>query len=134
MKYFTYSELVRSDTAQRLGIQNHPRAEHSDNLVALVENVLDPAREALGMPIRVTSGYRSPQLNRAVKGAPNSQHMQGQACDLVCADNRQLFEYIRDHLEFDQLINEYDFSWVHVSYKRGGGNRKQVLKIGSKRR
>lgn len=129
MRYFSYAELVRSPTAQKLGILNHPSAQQSDNLVALVEAILDPAREALGFPIRITSGYRSPRLNRAVGGSPTSQHLTGQAVDITSEDNRKLFEYIKKHLPFDQLIDEKSLTWIHVSYKREGGNRRQVLKL-----
>ena len=85
-----------------------------------------------GAPIHVTSGYRSPAVNKAVGGARNSQHMLGEAADITVNSregNKKLFEIIRDHLSFDQLINERDFSWIHVSFKSVGGNRRQVLKL-----
>lgn len=132
MKYFTIAELCRSNTADRLGINNKCNQEHVSNLTALVDNVLDPLREAYGKPITVNSGYRCPTLNKAVKGAASSQHMTGQAADIDTGDrqlNKLLFEYIRKNLPFDQLIDESNFAWVHVSYQADGKNRNQVLKL-----
>lgn len=132
MKYFTIAELCRSNTADRLGINNKCNQEHVANLTALVDNVLDPLREAYGKPITVNSGYRCPALNKAVKGAASSQHMTGQAADIDTGDRQQnklLFEYIRKALPFDQLIDESNFAWVHVSYRADGKNRNQVLKL-----
>ncbi len=132
MKYFTIAELCRSTTAGRLGIDNQCKEEHVANLTALVDNVLDPLREAYGKPIRISSGYRSPELNKAVKGSATSQHMSGQAADIDTGDRQQnklLFELIRKNLPFDQLIDESNFAWVHVSFRNDGKNRKQVLKL-----
>ncbi len=132
MKYFTIDELCRSDKARQMGINNTPTDDIIDSLSDLVENVLDPAREKFGLPITVNSGYRCPELNKAVDGVAASQHAKGEAADLTTGSrsgNKRLFEIIRDDLPFDQLINEHDFSWVHVSYKQGN-NRKQILKIG----
>lgn len=131
MKYFTIEELCRSDKARQMGINNAPTDDIIDSLSDLVENVLDPARERIGKAITVNSGYRCPELNKAVGGAPTSQHTKGEAADITSGSkeaNKHLFEIIRDNLPYDQLINEYDYSWVHVSYKRNG-NRKQILKI-----
>lgn len=131
MKYFTIDELCRSDKARQIRINNAPTDDIIDSLSDLVENVLDPARERIGKAIIVNSGYRCPELNKAVGGAPTSQHTKGEAADITAGSkeaNRRLFEIIRDNLPYDQLINEYDYSWVHVSYKRNG-NRKQILKI-----
>ena len=131
MKYFTIDELSRSDTARRMGINNTPTDDIIDSLSDLVENVLDPAREKLGEPITINSGYRCFKLNKAVGGVPTSQHTTGEAADLTTGDreeNRRLFEIIRDNLQFDQLINEHDYDWIHVSY-RNIGNRMQILKI-----
>lgn len=131
MKYFTLKELSHSDTAMARGIDNYPTAEAISNLTELVNNVLDPLREKYGKPIRVSSGYRCPALNRSVNGATSSQHRLGQAADITTGSkegNRALFEIIRKELPFDQLIDEKNFSWVHVSYKKGG-NRKQTLKL-----
>ena len=131
MKHFTIRELSHSDTAVARGIDNYPTAEAVSNLTNLVNNVLDPLRERYGKPIRVSSGYRSPTLNRSVNGATSSQHRLGEAADITVGDkaeNRKLFEIIKQELPFDQVINEQDFSWIHVSY-REGRLRKQVLKL-----
>ena len=106
---------------------NTPTQAVTVALRELVENVLQPARDMLGSAITVNSGYRSAAVNKAVGGAANSQHLKGEAADMICADNKKLFEIIRDNFVFDQLINEYDYSWVHVSYKTHG-NRNEVLK------
>lgn len=132
MKYFTIAELCRSNTADRLGINNRCRQEHVVSLTALVDNVLDPLREWWGKPLIVSSGYRCPELNAAVKGSKTSQHMSGQAADIDTGDRQQnklLFEYIRKNLPFDQLIDESNSAWVHVSYRVDGKNRKQVLSL-----
>ncbi len=132
-KYFTINELTKSSTAQRLHIDNNPTQEVKDNLNALIDNVLDPLRELYGKPIIVNSGYRSFKLNKAVGGAKNSQHLVGQASDIRTVQNtkesnKQLFELIKNSkLPFDQLINEYDYNWVHVSYSPR--NRRQILTI-----
>ena len=97
-----------------------------ENIKALVENVLDPVREQLGKPIYVNSGYRCPRHNLKVGGAVNSQHMKGEAADIRCEDNMMLQRLIKEQGVFDQMI-VYD-TFLHVSYKRFGGNRKQVLK------
>ena len=132
MKHFTMGELCASSTADARGIKNTPPLQEAGNLKALADNVLDPLREWYGKPVYVNSGYRSPVLNRLVGGAANSQHLKGEAADITAGskeENRKLFDYIKSHLPFDQLIDEKDFSWVHVSYKRTGNNRKQVLKL-----
>ncbi len=129
MKYFSIKELTRSDTANRLKIDNTPSQEVIDNLTALVDNVLDPLRELYGKPIRITSGYRCPRLNKAVGGVSNSQHLTGQAADITLRDkakNKELFELIQSaHLPFDQLIDEYGFQWIHCSYSPK--HRRQVI-------
>lgn len=125
-------ELCASTTADAHNIKNTPPLQEAGNMKALAENVLDPLREWYGKPIYVNSGYRSPQLNRIVGGAPTSQHMKGEAADITAgskAENKKLFDYIKSNLPFDQVIDEKDYSWVHVSYKRDGSNRKQVLKL-----
>lgn len=132
-KYFSISELTKSSTAQRLHIDNTPTQEVKDNLNKLIDNILDPLREIYKQPIIVNSGYRCSKLNKAVGGAATSQHLIGQAADIRTVSNtkesnKQLFELIRkSKLPFDQLINEYDFNWVHVSY--GPRNRRQILNI-----
>lgn len=120
MKHFTIHELTRSATADRKGIDNTPSKQVIENLTALVDNVLDPLREAWGKPIHVNSGYRCPELNRAVGGAPGSQHMKGEAADITAGSqalNRKLYILLRNlDLPVDQAINEHDFKWIHVSY------------------
>lgn len=131
--YFTIDELTRSAKAERHGIDNTPTPEATTALERLIKNILDPARAIYGRPITVTSGYRSPKLNEAVGGVPNSQHIKGEAADITAgspAENRRLFAIIRELGDFDQLIDENNFTWVHVSYKTSG-NRRQILKLGN---
>lgn len=131
MKYFTIEEMTKSSTATAKGIDNTPSEEEVLKLQKLIEAVLDPLREWYGKPIKVNSGYRCEALNKAIGGAKSSQHMLGEAADITVGskeENEKLFDYIKDNLEFDQLINESDFSWVHVSY-REGRLRKQVLEL-----
>ena len=132
-KYFTINELTKSSTAQRLHINNTPTQEIKDNLQQLIDKILDPLREAYGKPIIVSSGYRCAKLNKIVGGASSSQHLTGNASDIHTVnntkeENKELFNLIKKlKLPFDQLINEYDFNWVHVSYSPR--NRRQVLNI-----
>jgi uncharacterized protein YcbK (DUF882 family) len=106
-------------------------AEVEGNLMALVENVLEPAREKLGGPIIVNSGYRCERHNREVGGVANSQHLRGEAADIHCADNERLAKIIEANGRFDQMIRYLDkrgkIRFIHVSWKRLGGNRHQVL-------
>lgn len=129
MKHFTIHELSQTGT----GLPNNPSPQVIARLRALGDNVLDPLREAMGFPIRVNSGYRSPQVNRAVGGSPSSQHIRGEAADITCRDNARAFRYIKEHLDFDQLIWERGDDkaprWIHVSYRTDRPNRKQVLRI-----
>lgn len=131
MKYFTIKELCKSETAVSNKIDNTPTKEAESNLVQLVENILDPLREAWGRPIRVNSGYRSPELNRKVNGSKTSQHLTGQASDITTGsreDNKLLFDLIQKlKLPYDQLIDEYNFRWIHVSFSPR--NRRQILHI-----
>jgi len=134
--HFTLDELCASQTAKARGIQNKPGTAEIINLVYLAAYVLEPLREAMGESIKIGSGYRCPQLNRAVGGVANSQHMKGQAADL-CIDGdlkkgKRWFEWIKTHLDFDQLIWEHNAKgtyWVHVSYVHPpfGRNRRQVI-------
>lgn len=132
MKYFTIEEMIKSSTATAKRIDNTPNQTVIDSLTKLIEAVLDPLREWYGKPIKVNSGYRCEALNKAVGSkAKKSQHLYGEAADITAdskEENEKLFNYIKDNLEFDQLINESDFSWVHVSY-REGRLRKQVLEL-----
>lgn len=134
MKYFTTAEFVRSDTADRKGIDNRLPNELLPNVQALVDNVLDPLREAYGKPIRITSGYRCEELNKAVGGSKTSDHMNACAADIVGTpntreENKKLFNLIQElGLPFKQLIDEKNFSWVHVSCDRNNLKR-QILKL-----
>ena len=133
MKYFTLNELIKSDAAKRSKINNTPNKQEENNLIALVENILDPLREAYGKPIIVTSGFRCERLNKLVNGSKTSQHRTGQAADIrtvedTVEENKKLYDLIiKLNLPFDQLIDEYNFDWVHVSYSPR--NRKQILHI-----
>lgn len=133
MKYFTLNELIKSDAAKRSKINNIPNKQEENNLIALVESILDPLREAYGKPIIVTSGFRCERLNKLVNGSKTSQHRTGQAADIRTVEdtiekNKKLFNLIQElDLPFDQLIDEYNYDWVHVSYSPR--NRKQILHI-----
>ena len=130
-KNFALSEITHSNTAKRLGIENEPTETHLQNMQHLVDNLLQPLRDAIG-PIRVSSGYRNPELNRAIGGSRSSQHCKGEALDLQFwqmgeMNNKVIYDWIlQSGLEFDQMINEFDFAWVHISLKKKG-NRNQVL-------
>lgn len=132
MKYFTIEEMTKSSTATAKGIDNTPSEEGVLKLQKLIEVVLDPLREWYGKPIKINSGYRCEALNEAVGSkTKKSQHLYGEAADITVGsktENEKLFNYIKDNLPFDQLINESNFSWVHVSY-REGRLRKQVLAL-----
>ena len=128
--HFTLSEFTRSESAKRHGVSNQPTPEHLENIKILCQRVLEPIRMKFG-PINISSGYRSKVLNHYIGGSLRSQHCEGKAADLDMDDmggvtNKQIFEYIKNELEFDQLINEFNYGWVHVSYN-AGKNRLQVL-------
>ena len=119
MKYFTIAEMVRSVTADRLGIPNRLPKELVFNVQALVDNVLDPLREWYGKPVPVNSGYRCKALNEAVGGVANSYHLKGMAADIDTGskeENAKLLAHIRDHLPFTELGWEGGGAWVHVAY------------------
>ena len=135
--HFTIEEMYASDTAKRLGIDNKPSVQQMINLVYLCAYVLEPLRVAMNEPIKIGSGFRCQALNKAVGGVYNSQHLKGQAADL-CIDGdiqkgRKWFNYIKNNLNFDQLIWEKNPKtgnyWVHVSYVHPdfGRNRRQVI-------
>ena len=132
MKYFSIKELTKSTTAIKRHIDNSPSKEIERSLTALVEKVLDPLREAYGKPIIVTSGYRCPKLNAIVGSTPSSQHVKGEAADIKSVqdtpeENKKLYDLIvKLKLPFDQLINEHNYDWVHVSF--GARHRRQKLK------
>lgn len=131
MKHFTIEELTRSATAEARGIDNTPPPAAVAALNALVDKVLDPLREAWGAPIKITSGYRSSELNRAVGGVAHSQHTLGEAADInlgSAKQNAQLWALLRTlSLPIDQAINEYDFQWIHISC--GPRNRRSYFAI-----
>ena len=130
-KNFVLSEITRSNTARRKGISNEPEKEHLANLQTIITELIQPMRDAIG-PIRISSGYRSPKLNRAIGGSSRSQHCKGQALDLQFwkdgeMNNQVIYDWVLNSgLEFDQMINEFDYAWIHISFK-SGKNRKQVL-------
>ena len=131
------SEVLVSQTAKRLQISNEPTNEHLNSLKDIAKNIFQPLRDGLGYPIYVSSGYRSEALNKAIKGSSKtSQHMKGQALDLDAdvykgVTNKDIFLFIRDNLDFDQLILECvgddgTGGWVHTSYVKGN-NRGKVM-------
>lgn len=126
-KNFTWSEFTKSDTAKRLHINNAITSwEVRDNIKALVEDVLQPLRDAWGGPLFINSGYRCLELNKAVGGVPTSQHVLGQAADVGCSDPFALAKLAkRMNLKYDQMIVYPSF--VHFSYKKEGENRGEVL-------
>ena len=136
-KHFELAEFTRSNTAKRAGINNIPTAAHQENLKLLCAKVLEPIREHFARPIFLSSGYRSAALNKITKGASSSsQHCSGEAVDIDMdateVTNKQIFDYIKENLEFDQMIWEFGTDknpdWVHVSYESTGKQRKQILK------
>ena len=132
------SEVVRSESAKRKGISNMPTAEHIANFKILAEKVFEPIREHFRCPIHISSGYRSKELNAAIGGSATSEHCSGQAIDIDMdgtpngVTNRMVFDYIKDNLDFNQLIFEFGDAqnpdWVHVSYSATGNQRKQILR------
>lgn len=129
-------EVTKSNTAKRCGISNEPTIEHLENLKAIALNIFQPARNYFKKPIFVSSGYRSEALNEKIGGSTKSQHSKGQALDLNAhifggLTNQQLFKFISDHTNFDQLIWEFgtdeEPDWVHVSYVNDRENRGERL-------
>jgi len=138
-EHLDLSEVIRSETAKRHGISNMPTEEHIANFKLLAENVFEKVRNNFRCPIHISSGYRSKELNACTKGASaTSQHSTGEAIDIDMdgsangVTNKMVFNYIKDNLEFDQLIWEFGTNenpdWVHVSYESTGKQRKQILK------
>ena len=131
---FTLSELTKSDTAIRKGIDNNPNADQIEKLKALCENILQPVRDHFGR-VKVTSGFRSVELCLAIGSSQNSQHAKAEAADFECVgvDNVELFDWIKNNLEPDQLILEFytpgepNSGWIHCSYSRNS-NRQQWLR------
>lgn len=133
IQFFTLKELVRSRKAVQLKIDNTPTWDVVENLSYLTYNILDPLRRLYGKPIFVTSGYRCAQLNKAVGGVATSQHITGQAADIigqVKGDNKVLFNLLKDdpRFMFDQLISEQNYSWVHVSYSKTRARRQVIYR------
>ena len=128
---FTLNELVYSAAAEANKIDNRPSVPVISNLQALCTNVLQPLRDALGCPIIITSGFRNSQVNKLVGGANNSGHLYGQAADFIVPQKnlKDVFNYIKSHLPYDQLLYEYNKTdkWIHVSYRNDGHNRKQAI-------
>ena len=122
-KNFSLAEIEHSNTAKRLGIKNEMSEEHLANMQNLIDNLIQPLRDGIG-PIRISSGYRSPQLNKAIGGSTRSQHSKAEALDLQFwekgkMNNKVIYDWILDSgLEFDQMINEFDYSWIHISLKK----------------
>jgi zinc D-Ala-D-Ala carboxypeptidase len=134
-KHISDKEGVYSRTALRLGIENIPTVTHRDNMVKLANEVFEPLRAYVGGPIKINSFYRSPELNKAIGGSSKSQHCHGQAMDIDDTfgrmTNAEMFEFIREHLDFDQMIwefgNDDNPDWVHVSYVSPEENRQRCL-------
>ena len=136
-KNLSLSEVVKSNNAIRKGIDNSPNNDHLESLEDVAKDIFQPLRDDLGV-IYVSSGYRSDALNKAIGGSRKSQHSKGEALDLdndnknVAASNTEIFNYIKDNLDFDQLIWEFGTDekpdWVHVSYTTKRPNRNQILK------
>ena len=132
-KHISYKEATNSQTAKLQQIANKPKAEHVKNMELIAEKVFEPLREFVGGPIRVNSFYRSEDLNTAIRGVHNSQHLTGNAIDITSMGgktNLEMFYYIKDNLDFDQLIWEFgneNPKWLHVSYVNEKDNRNRVL-------
>lgn len=136
-EHLELSEVIRSESAKRRGINNMPTAEHISNFKILAENIFEPIRKHFRCPIIISSGYRSKELNAAISGSPTSQHCTGEAIDVDMdgtshgVSNADVFNFIKDNLVFDQLIWEFGSNsspdWVHVSYESSGKQRKQAL-------
>jgi len=132
-EHISYNEATRSSTAIRNGIDNTPPESVLSNMRLVANVCFEPLRNWYRNPITINSFYRCPDLNKRVGGSKTSQHMTGEAIDIDVHDddeNRKLFDWCKDNLEFDQLIWEYGGKWVHISYRADGNNRNQVLNIG----
>lgn len=134
-EHFALAEFTRSESAKRHGVSNEPTPEHLENIKVLCEKILEPIRTKFG-PLNISSGYRSKVLNHYIGGSLSSQHCEGKAADIDQdgmdgVSNTEIFNWIKDNLDFDQMIWEFGDNnkpdWVHVSYN-GVKNRKQVLR------
>lgn len=133
-KNFKLSEFIESETAKKKGIDNLPSEEIVENIKFLVINLLQPIRDRISHPFHINSGYRCKKLNKAVGGSDTSAHLQGLAADVDLGSrqlNRILWEEIaRGDFNFDQVINEYNFKWIHIGIKKNNkGNRHAMFKI-----
>ena len=141
-EHLDLSEVIRSETAKRKGISNMPIEAHIENFKKLAEHIFEPIRNHFNVPIHISSGYRSKELNTAIGGSLTSQHCSGEAVDIDMdgssngVTNKMVFEYVKDNLEFDQMIFEFGDAnnpdWVHVSYETSGKQRKQILRATKK--
>jgi len=131
-KHITLQEATESATALRMGIKNTPNEVELDAMKYVAENLFEPTREWYDKPIKINSFFRCLALNKAVKGSLTSGHLLGNSIDISAgskAENKKIFDFIKlSGLEFDQLINEYNYTWLHISLKKTG-NRKQMLVI-----
>lgn len=130
-KHISYKEATQSTTALKNNISNIPSEQELVNMKLVAEKCFEPLRKWYGKPIKINSFYRCKELNIKVGGSKTSQHVVGQAIDIDTdskEENIKLFNWCKDNLEFDQLINEYDYSWIHISYKESG-NKNQILVI-----
>jgi len=135
-KHVSYKEGVYSTTAKRLGLKNDPTDEHISNMELICEKIFEPLRMHVNGPIKINSFYRGPELNKAIGGSSKSQHCHGQAMDIddtySYASNAEMYKYIKDNLNFDQMIWEFGTDknpdWVHVSYVNEDVNRNRCLK------
>ena len=132
-KHISTAEATESATALRLGIKNVPNEAELEAMKYVAENLFEPIREWYNSPIKINSFFRCVALNKAVKGSLTSGHVLGNSIDISGGnkvENKKIFDFIKTSgLDYDQVINEYDFTWIHISLKKTG-NRKQVLKIG----
>jgi hypothetical protein len=134
--HISYQEAIRSNTATRRGIDNTPGKYEITNMVGVAENIFEPLRQWVGGPIKINSMFRCEELNTAIGGSSRSQHCQGRAIDLDDTfghkTNAEMFNYIKENLNFDQLIWEFGTddnpNWVHVSYISKDENRNRILK------
>jgi zinc D-Ala-D-Ala carboxypeptidase len=137
-EHLSLAEVTRSDSAKRKGISNMPTPEHIENFKKLAENIFEPIRKHFGVPIMISSGYRSKALNTAIGGSLTSQHCSGEAIDIDMdgtangVTNKMVFDFIKANLNFDQLIWEFGTKdapdWVHVSFETSGKQRKQIFR------
>jgi len=136
-EHISYKEATHSQTALQLGLSNKPKKEHLESMELVAEKVFEPLRKWVGGPIKVNSFYRSEEVNCRINGASKtSDHLQGKAIDITTMGkktNKEMFLYIIENLDFDQVISEYPINgepkWIHVSYKSKKDNRKQALEI-----